>query len=70
MKSTIADRLEGARTEYRGALEAARARPTPEAWARLLAAGKALSALEEAPPRKRGRKGRRQDEVVDLKGLE
>ena len=33
-------RLDAARKAYREALEAARARPTPEAWARLLAAGK------------------------------
>ncbi len=49
-------RLEGARKSYREALEAARATPTPEAWARLLAAGKALSAAED--PRS-GRRGRR-----------
>jgi len=63
-------RLEGARTEYREALQVARASPTPEAWARLLAAGKALSSLEEAPQRKRGRKSRRESDVVDLNSLE
>ncbi|HEX9244315.1 MAG TPA: hypothetical protein VF875_17895, partial [Anaeromyxobacter sp.] len=38
-------------------LEAARASPTPEAWAKLLAAGKELSNAED--PRSRGRRGRR-----------
>ena len=50
-------RLEAARMAYREALEAARSKPTPEAWARLLAAGKELSSAEE--PRPRGRRGRR-----------
>ncbi len=49
-------RLEAARMAYRDALEAARADPTPEAWARLLAAGKELSAAEEPPPRSRRRR--------------
>ncbi len=50
-------RLEAARKAYREALEAARAKPTPEAWARLLAAGKELSSAEESRPR--SRRGRR-----------
>ena len=50
-------RLDAARQAYRDALEAARATPSAEAWARLLAAGKELSAAEEPPPR--GRRGRR-----------
>jgi hypothetical protein len=50
-------RLDAARKAYREALEAARATPTPEAWAKLLAAGKELSAAED--PRSRGRRGRR-----------
>ena len=50
--------LEAARRAYREALEAARAQPTPEAWARLLAAGRDLSAAEDPPPRnRRGRRG-------------
>ncbi len=49
-------RLEMARSSYREALAAAREKPTPEAWARLLAAGKELSAAEEAPRSRRGRK--------------
>lgn len=49
-------RLEVARKTYREALEAARAKPTSEAWARLLAAGKELSAAEEAPRSRRGRR--------------
>ncbi len=50
-------RLDAARKAYREALEAARAKPTPEAWARLLAAGKELSSAEETRPR--SRRGRR-----------
>lgn len=50
-------RLDAARKAYREALEAARTTPTPEAWAKLLAAGKELSAAED--PRSRGRRGRR-----------
>jgi hypothetical protein len=50
-------RLDAARKAYREALEAARGSPTPEAWAKLLAAGKELSAAED--PRSRGRRGRR-----------
>ncbi len=67
-------RLEAARQVYREALDAARAQPTPEAWARLLAAGKDLSAAEE--PRTRSRRGRRPapklDEAVEpnLEGIE
>jgi hypothetical protein len=54
-------RLDAARKAYREALETARATPTPEAWARLLAAGKELSAAED--PRSRSRRGRRQPAV-------
>jgi hypothetical protein len=65
-------RLEEARRAYREALEAARAQPTPEAWARLLATGKELSAAET--PRAKSRRGRRQDRTEDaidnLEGLE
>ncbi len=50
-------RLEAARKAYREALDAARQKPTPEAWARLLAAGKELSSAEESRPR--SRRGRR-----------
>ena len=50
-------RLEAARHSYREALETARATPTPDAWAKLLAAGKELSAAED--PRSHGRRGRR-----------
>ena len=50
-------RLDAVRKAYREALEVARERPTPEAWARLLAAGKELSSAQE--PRSRGRRGRR-----------
>jgi hypothetical protein len=53
----VSSRLEAARRVYREALEAARARPTPEAWARLLAAGKDLSAASE--PRAKAAGGRR-----------
>jgi hypothetical protein len=51
-------RLEAARKVYREALDAARTCPTPEAWARLLAAGKDLSAATE-PRRSGGRRSRR-----------
>ncbi len=51
-------RLEAARKAYREALDAARASPTPEAWARLLSAGKDLSAATEPRPRS-GKRGRR-----------
>ena len=50
-------RLDAARKAYREALEAARKGPTSEAWTRLLAAGKELSAAED--PRSRSRRGRR-----------
>ena len=50
-------RLDAARKAYREALEDARRGPTPEAWSRLLAAGKELSAAED--PRARSRRGRR-----------
>ena len=50
-------RLDAARRAYREALESAREKPTPEAWERLLAAGKELSAAED--PRARARRGRR-----------
>lgn len=49
-------RAEAARTAYRAALEAARTNPTPEAWARLLAAGKALGSATETKPRSRRRR--------------
>lgn len=63
-------RLDAARKAYRDALDAARKAPTPEAWARLLAAGKELSAAED--PRPRGRRGRRKEvpvtELADAPG--
>ena len=49
-------RLDAARKAYRAALESARRNPTPEAWARLLAAGKELSAAEDPPRSRRGRR--------------
>ncbi len=69
-------RLEVARKSYREALESARAAPTPEAWARLLSAGKELSAAEEAPRSRRGRRPAPRPEVAaspadnHLEGLE
>ena len=50
-------RLEAVRKAYREALELARGSPTPEAWAKLLAAGKELSLAQE--PRSRSRRSRR-----------
>lgn len=66
-------RLDAARKTYREALDAARESPTSAAWARLLAAGRELSAAEE--PRARSRRGRRSgpraEEIADnLEGLE
>jgi hypothetical protein len=55
-------RLDAARKAYREALDAARRNPTAESWARLLGAGKELSAAED--PRSRGRRGRRRAEVT------
>jgi hypothetical protein len=52
-------RLEAARRSYREALDAARAKPSPEAWARLLAAGKDLSSAEEPKHARSGRRTRR-----------
>jgi hypothetical protein len=57
-------RLEAARRAYREALDAARAHPTPEAWARLLAAGKELSAAAEPRVKVGGRRARR--EAADI----
>jgi hypothetical protein len=57
-------RLDAARKAYREALDVARAQPTSEAWARLLAAGKELSAAEE--PRPRSRRGRRPEAAQEL----
>jgi hypothetical protein len=59
-------RLDAARKAYREALEAARRLPTPEAWSRLLAAGKELSAAES--PRPRSRRGRRPQQPTELAG--
>jgi hypothetical protein len=65
-------RLEVARKAYREALDAARMSPTPEAWAKLLAAGKELSASAET--RSHGRRSRRgtppATESADIETLE
>jgi len=61
-------RLDAVRRAYREALESARASPTPEAWARLLEAGKELSSVQE--PRSQGRRGRRRDAVPSIHDLE
>lgn len=59
-------RLDAARKSYREALEAARRNPTPEAWARLLSAGKELSAAEDPPRSRRGRRPQvRMDAAVE-----
>ena len=57
-------RLDTARRSYREALESARAAPTSEAWARLLAAGKELSAAEEPPRSRRGRRPAQRSDVA------
>jgi hypothetical protein len=59
-------RLELARTAYREALEAARSGPSPEAWTRLLAAGKELSSAQE--PQRRGRSRGRRGAVRSTRG--
>ncbi len=59
----VTSRLEAARKVYREALEGARARPTPETWAKLLAAGKDLSTAQE-PNARRNRRGRRSASVA------
>jgi hypothetical protein len=64
-------RLDAARKAYREALDEARRNPTPEAWSRLLGAGKELSAAED--PRPRGRRGRRpqpRDEATTVEALD
>ncbi len=63
-------RLDAARKSYREALEAARTKPSPEAWARLLAAGKDLSAAEEPRQGRSGRRPRRAGTptIRDLEG--
>ena len=58
-------RLDAARKAYREALESARKSPTPEAWARLLAAGKELSAAEDPPRSRRRRPAARIDAPVE-----
>ncbi len=60
--------LEAARKTYREALELARASPTAEAWAKLLAAGKALSSAEE--PKSRGGRRSKRAGVPTLQDLE
>ena len=64
-------RLEAARKAYREALDTARARPTPEAWARLLAAGKELSSAEETRPRsRRGRRAAAPERIAPAEEVE
>ncbi len=63
------NRVELARKAYRDALEAARAHPSAEAWAKLLAAGKELSSAQEpraARPGRRGRRGAAAPTIHDL----
>jgi hypothetical protein len=52
------NRVEAVRKAYRDALEAARAHPSSEAWAKLLAAGKELSSAQEPRATRPGRRGR------------
>ena len=79
--SKVNTRLDGARKAYREALEAARASPTSEAWAKLLAAGKDLSSAQEvrggsrrsrraATPTIHELEGTSQVEAQDLEQLE
>ncbi|GEJ57461.1 hypothetical protein [Anaeromyxobacter diazotrophicus] len=55
----VNNRVDAIRKAYRDALEAARDRPSAEAWAKLLAAGKELSLLQEPRAGRPGRRGRR-----------
>lgn len=64
MMAKTNSRLETARSAYREALEAARAHPSPEAWARLLGAGKELSAATEPRVKAGGRRSRREPPEV------
>lgn len=64
------NRVETARAAYRDALETARAHPSPEAWARLLAAGKELSLAQEPRAARTGRRSRRAAGVPTLRELE
>lgn len=68
MKGT--GRLESARRAYRDALEAARAKPSSEAWAKLLAAGKELSSAQEPKGARPGRRGRRNAPAPTIQDLE
>ncbi len=61
-------RLDAARGAYREALEAARASPTPENWAKLLAAGKELSSAQET--RGHGSRRSRRSAPVTIQDLE
>ncbi|HZZ84512.1 MAG TPA: hypothetical protein VFE30_08240 [Anaeromyxobacteraceae bacterium] len=63
-------RLESARMAYREALESARRAPSAESWAKLLAAGKELSACEGTG--RAGKRGRaaKEEIVPDLETLE
>lgn len=63
-------RLDAARKTYREALDAARQTPSPETWAKLLAAGKELSACEDA--RSSGKRARapRSEPLPDIETLE
>jgi hypothetical protein len=64
------NRVEMARKGYRDALEAARAHPSPEAWAKLLAAGKQLSSAQEPRAGRPGRRGRRSAAEPTIHDLE
>jgi hypothetical protein len=63
-------RLDAARRAYREALQAARDTPTPEAWARLLAAGRELSVAEDPHPRRRARRAAREAAPPEIENLE
>ena len=65
----VTHRLDEARKAYREALEGARSHPTPEAWAKLLAAGKELSSAQESGVRGR-RRVRRANTAPTIQELE
>ena len=69
MGKVVKVRLDVARQGYREALEAARANPTAEAWARLIVAGKELSVAQQ-PKSAVSRRSRRAaiPSIHDLEG--
>lgn len=66
----VNNRIEVVRKAYRDALEAARAKPSSDSWAKLLAAGKELSLVQEPRAGRPGRRGRRTSSAPTIHDLE